>query len=244
MNAICIVVDGLHAGFLGCYGNSWIQTPAIDRLAVQGFVFDQALIDSPQVEQIYRGYWQGLHPVAPAKSSQAFMTLPAMMASAGIRQVLLTDEPVLAGHDLSGTLDEIIQLPSAELRTAAASEETHVAGVFSAAADWLEKAREPFCLWIHTQGMHAAWDAPSALRERYAEEEGLEPPTFVEPPVLYLPADHDPDQLLGIRWAYAAQVTVLDRCLEAFLEWWDAQPSANENATRAIGRAKLSAGRA
>jgi arylsulfatase A-like enzyme len=43
-----------------------------------------------------------------------------------------------------------------------------------------------------------------------------------------LPDDYDPDQLLGIRWAYAAQVSVLDRCLEAFLEWWDAQPQAKQ----------------
>jgi hypothetical protein len=235
MNAICIVVDGLHAGFLRCYGNAWIQTAAIDRLAMQGFVFDQALIDSPYPDQIYRGYLQGLHAIAPAERSKAYTSLPSMLASAGIATTLVTDEPALFRHELSGTLNEIIQLQPAELRTASASEETHLAGVFSAAADWLDKARTPFCLWLHTQGMHVAWDAPAALRERYAEEEGLEPPTFIEPPVLYLPIDYDPDQLLGIRWAYAAQVTVLDRCLEAFMEWWEVQPAAKETLLVLLG---------
>ena len=27
MNAICLVVDRLHAGYLGAYGNAWIDTP-------------------------------------------------------------------------------------------------------------------------------------------------------------------------------------------------------------------------
>ena len=49
MNAILLVIDRLHAGYLGAYGNGWIATPAIDRLAAEGFVFDQCLIDSPQV---------------------------------------------------------------------------------------------------------------------------------------------------------------------------------------------------
>ena len=49
MNAICLVFDRLHAGYLGAYGNSWIETPAFDRLASQSFLFDRALIDSPEL---------------------------------------------------------------------------------------------------------------------------------------------------------------------------------------------------
>jgi arylsulfatase A-like enzyme len=235
MNAICIVVDGLHSGFLGCYGNAWVQTPALDRLAIGGFVFDQTLIDSPHLEQIYRGLWRGLHAFSPVERRKAYVSLPALLSSAGISTALVTDEPVLTGHSLSATFGEIVQLPVAELHTASMSDETHLAAVFSAAAQWLEQARQPFCLWLHAQGMQGAWDAPAALRERYAEEENLAPPTFVEPPRFHLAADYDPDQLLGIRWAYAAQVTVLDRSLEGFLEWWDAQPAAKETLLVLLG---------
>ena len=33
MKALVISVRGFHAGYLGCYGNEWITTPALGRLA-------------------------------------------------------------------------------------------------------------------------------------------------------------------------------------------------------------------
>lgn len=38
--ALVVVIDRLHLGFLGCYGNEWIETPAFDRWACEGSVFD------------------------------------------------------------------------------------------------------------------------------------------------------------------------------------------------------------
>ncbi len=33
MNVIVVVCNSLHLGFLGAYGNAWIETPNLDRLA-------------------------------------------------------------------------------------------------------------------------------------------------------------------------------------------------------------------
>ena len=33
MNVVVITVSGLHLGYLGCYGNDWVETPNLDRLA-------------------------------------------------------------------------------------------------------------------------------------------------------------------------------------------------------------------
>ena len=38
MNAICLVIDRLHCGYLGCYGNAWVGMPGIVRLAAESFV--------------------------------------------------------------------------------------------------------------------------------------------------------------------------------------------------------------
>ena len=40
MNVIVVVCNSLHLGFLGAYGNAWIETPNLDRLASEGIVFD------------------------------------------------------------------------------------------------------------------------------------------------------------------------------------------------------------
>lgn len=212
MNALCIVVDGLRPAFLGCYGNAWTHTPAIDRLAAGGFVFDQACVSSVTLDDFYEGAWQGLEK----------------LTAANIMTALVTDEPALAGHRLAGTWDEIAQVAASQPRTAATIDETQMAALFSAAAEWIEAAKQPFCLWLHAMGMQAAWDAPAALRQQYAEGEELSPPTLVDPPSAWLPADGDPDELLRLRWAYAAQVCVLDHCLGAFLSWFDSQPAAQE----------------
>jgi hypothetical protein len=45
MKVLLLLVRGMHLGYLGCYGNEWISTPEIDRLATEGIVFDQHFIN-------------------------------------------------------------------------------------------------------------------------------------------------------------------------------------------------------
>ncbi len=47
MKIILIELDALHLGFVGCYGNDWIATPHLDRLAADGIVFDRHYADNP-----------------------------------------------------------------------------------------------------------------------------------------------------------------------------------------------------
>ena len=39
-NVIVVMLDSLQFNYLGCYGNSWIKTPNIDRLAREGVLFE------------------------------------------------------------------------------------------------------------------------------------------------------------------------------------------------------------
>ncbi len=41
-NAIVVMFDSLQFNYLGCYGNEWIKTPNMDRLAQEGVLFENA----------------------------------------------------------------------------------------------------------------------------------------------------------------------------------------------------------
>ena len=73
MNVIFIMDDTLRQDYLGCYGNEWVKTPNLDRLAESSVVFDRAYIAShatlPARTDLYTGKyaflyrgWSPLHP--------------------------------------------------------------------------------------------------------------------------------------------------------------------------------------
>ena len=56
-NAVIVVIDRLGAGFLGPYGATWLDTPALNRLASQSLLIEHPLSDSPELVQVYRSFW-------------------------------------------------------------------------------------------------------------------------------------------------------------------------------------------
>jgi arylsulfatase A-like enzyme len=208
------VVDRLGAGFLGPYGATWLDTPAFNQLAVESLLIEHALSDSSELWQVYRSYWTGRHAAMPAQDSP---TLASLASAAGYQTCLLTDDRSVAEHPLAAGFQEKVMVPSRTAPQAAASfEETQLGRFFAAAAERMRTARPPFVLWVHAQGMQGLWDAPWDLRTQWSDEDDPQPPEFVEPPVRLLTGRLDPDELLGVMHAYAAQVTVLEECWKAF----------------------------
>lgn len=216
-SAIVVVVDRLGAGFLGPYGNTWLETREFNRLASQSFLFEHALVDSPQLDLSYRSYWRGLHamciPEADASRS------PLLNGAS----TLLTDEPAVAAHPLASGFAEQIVLDPRELTEGAAEpEQTEIVQLFAAACDWLSRARPPFLLWIHARGMSGLWDAPPELRIQYTGPDDPEPPQFVAPPTYQLAANADPDEAWGLAQAYGGQISLVDLGLGMLLDMLDA----------------------
>ena len=223
MNAICLVIDRLHTGYVGTYGNSWIQTPTLDRLASEAFTFDRAHVDSPCLEALYRSYWQGWHAMGRPPADHP--SLAAALRNSGVETALLTDDRTVAEHPSAVDFDELIEIdPPWEARGVDRIEQTHLAKCFVRAIEFIESARQPFLLWCHMSGMGTTWDAPLEFRQTYAEEGDPDPPTTAEVPDRRLAADYDPDELLGITQSYAGQVSLLDACLGAFLEFFQSSP--------------------
>lgn len=228
MNFICLTVDRLHRGYLGPYGNTWVETPAFDRLASESLLFDQALADSLDLEEVCSSFWSASHALQRRNKPLAGEH-PLAALSQQTHLVMLTDDRTLVDLPESDFFAERVYVPLPEEPLPAEEvDETHLARWFASAVDVALKIPRPFGLWLHTGSLGRLWDAPYALRERYAEEDDPEPPRLALPPRLRLQADADPDELLGYRQAYAGQIALFDMLLDA---WFDAL--SEEGAMRA-----------
>ncbi|MCR4414597.1 MAG: sulfatase-like hydrolase/transferase, partial [Thermoguttaceae bacterium] len=166
MNAICLVIDRLHLGYLGAYGNTWIQTPAFDRLAAEGFTFDQAWIDGPGLDQVCASAWRGQHPL----ESPAGPSLADLVRGLGVPAILMTDEPAVVRHASAAGFSDVLELETPTAGSLATEvEDTHLARCFARLIDRLESLRGPFWLWCHWRGLGGPWDAPVAFRRAYAD---------------------------------------------------------------------------
>jgi len=234
MNIVVIVIDRLHAGYLGCYGNTWVSTPAFDRLAAEGFVFQQAIIDSPDLADAYEAMWRGTHAAERAGESAgerpretATGSLAELARRSGARTLLLADEPTVADHPAAEAFDETAEpeesgepTETGDVGPAADVEATQAARLFAEASEQVVTDR-PFFLWLHSRGLGGEWDAPASFRERYVDEDDPPAPTFTRLPTRRLPPEVDLDERFGLAQAYAGQVTLWDLCLGGFLAHLD-----------------------
>lgn len=216
-NAVILVIDRLGAGFVGPYGNTWLETPAFNRLAAEGLTFEFPITDTPSLATVYRSYCRGWHALTSSPCVEAPSCLE-LVRRAGGQTVLFTDEPAVT--DLGGSLgfSEVIAVPEGAKDTAPDVADTQLGRLFSMVLDHLPRLRSPYVLWIHAQAMSAPWDAPYELRCSLRDEDDPPPPNFVAPPSGTLPPDADPDLALGYQQAYAAQISVADTCLALLWE--------------------------
>jgi arylsulfatase A-like enzyme len=115
MNVIVVVCNSLHLGFLGPYGNSWIDTPALDRLASEGVVFDHHYAENLTTLPTRRSWWTGRYGFpdpdlgwTPLRAGETI--LPDLLWNQGVRSVLISDVPYLreAGNGFGRGFDEVV----------------------------------------------------------------------------------------------------------------------------------------
>lgn len=236
---VILSVDRLNCGYLGPWGNTWVETPALDGVAARSFVLDRALIDSPSLGNLFHGLWGGRHAVgAPASATTAGAqpSLPETLQSTGWQTTLLTDEPAVESHPLAARWQQIhrLQIPSAD-KLASDISTTYWSEYFGTAIELLGKSQSRSLLWLHTAALGSLWDAPLTLREHYTDEEDPPPQDNPIVPRSVLPADYDPDLLLEISHAYAAQIGLLDTCIEALVEAIEELPDAEDTLLVIVG---------
>nr|MDA8219280.1 sulfatase [Dehalococcoidales bacterium] len=69
-NVIVVMLDSLGANYVGCYGNKWIKTPNMDRLAREGVLFENNYIEGLPTVPCRRTMFTGRYHL-PAKGWSA-----------------------------------------------------------------------------------------------------------------------------------------------------------------------------
>ena len=115
MNVVVVICNSLHLGFIGAYGNAWIETPNLDRLAAEGIVFDHHFPENVTTLPTRRSWWTGRYGFAdesqgwtPLRPEERI--LPDILWDQGIHTAFISDVPLLreAGLGYGRGFDDVI----------------------------------------------------------------------------------------------------------------------------------------
>jgi hypothetical protein len=252
-NILVVVIDGLRASALGAYGNTSHPSPVLDEFASESLLLDACYAPSVDLRGIYGSLWQSIHPARASRSAADVATgtskdvsLPRMLSESGFHTTLVTDEPHLASFVGADDFHERVEVRNAiaEGGLRARAEEisdTNLVRLFSTACEIIERSsdaalksgelppqeKESQFIWLHSQGMHGAWDAPLDLQETLLDDDDSPAIEDSAPPNVTMDSGDDPDTAFRFSTAYAAQVMVLDACWQFLMDALKA--SANSN---------------
>lgn len=105
-DVIVICANGLQAAFLGAYGNPWIHTPNLDRLAAFGMVFDSHYADNLTTLPTRRSWWSGQYTLHDPNRGWGPLESPAeadllvRLKSSGIATTIISDCPYVNDTDM------------------------------------------------------------------------------------------------------------------------------------------------
>lgn len=178
----------------GCYGNSLLPTPNVDRLAAHGIVFDQFWMHSIHLEPNLEAILQGLQPDGWLVASDSLPAIRMIRQREDLDRLEVTSS--LQQESFEQLLTESLEC-------------------------WLEQRHKTPFLWIHSKGLNGTWDAPYEFRKLMCDSQDPDPPLDQVPPEVILSTDFDPDLLFGYACGAGAQSICIDQGLGLILQTLD-----------------------
>lgn len=234
---ILLTLEGLAPSSLGCYGSSWNRTPAIDRIASEGCLWDRMIATDDDPIAIMRQWCADENSLEPYRSAGSVE--------------LITDDHRLDTDEFEELFDIVAfvdpeQMPDA-LKAADRIEQTQLAQLILLA---IERCRDPEplgVLWLHSRFLTSRWDAPRDLippdeldddldipseDPEYLSEESdpqilahsVEIPFLYEdvaPPAILIDQQTHPDVVTSWMRTYACQVRLVDELVEFWMASFD-----------------------
>ncbi|MFQ5791849.1 MAG: sulfatase [Acidobacteriota bacterium] len=179
INVLLVTVDTLRADHLSCYGYPRQTSPAVDRLAARGVVFDSAYTYWPKTRGSFAAMFTSLYAaqhgltVRDRDLPEFNRTLAEVLQERGYRTAAVLD---------NGNLDRALgfgqgfELYEQVWLTPGTTELDRTEALTRFALDFLseEDEEDPFFLWIHYVNPHTPYDPPEELLSGYRED-GLLP---------------------------------------------------------------------
>ncbi len=156
MKVIVFALNGCPTGWLGVYGNDWVGTPHLDRLASEAVTFDRHISDRPEPTAARRAWLGGTLPFG-SRLREGTKTL-----------LVRANHPDTDAPDwFYACWGEVFDArPQAE----DASPLEHLLRAFPDILDRLADASD-FILWIETDRLIPPWDVQQDVFEAYLEDE-------------------------------------------------------------------------
>ncbi len=175
---VLITIDTLRADALGFAGNPSVETPALDRLAAAGRVFEHAHVHSVTTLPSHASLLTGLYPTehgARRNGATTFdatvPTLASRLSAAGFRTAAFVSAFPL---DRRFGLDRGFELYDDEFGAVSGgllyAERAGDQAVTEALRWWRSRAGERRFLWLHLFEPHAPYDPPEPFATRYAAD--------------------------------------------------------------------------
>jgi arylsulfatase A-like enzyme len=179
LNVVIITLDTTRADRLPAYGFMDTVMPAIDELAREGVVFDQAMSVAPLTLPAHTSLFTGLFPPTHGVRDNAdealaarHTTLAEVLQARGFRTgafvgsiVLGADRGLAQGFDRYSGVDTGRPEPGA---FGPAARQRRADEVVSDAIDWLDAVADArFLLWAHLYDPHRPYDPPEPYRSAY-----------------------------------------------------------------------------
>ncbi len=177
-NLLLLTLDTTRADRLGCYGYAAAETPNLDRLAVLGVRFAQAVSPAPMTLPAHASLLTGLYPPGNGVRTNGDFrlaaeqtTLAEILAGAGYETAAFVSSFVL---DPRFGLDQGFARYDARVEAARGDaflegNERPAGATTDAALAWLARrdAERPFLAWVHYFDPHADYAPPEPFAARF-----------------------------------------------------------------------------
>jgi len=177
-SVLLITVDTLRADRLGCYEAGRGPTPAIDRLAARGVLFERAFAHNPTTLPSHANILSGLTPLAHGVSENArsvfpgdLTTLAGDLKDAGYATAAFVGAfPLDSRFGLDRGFDVYDDAFSAPSGGEGELQERRAADVVRPALAWIARQTGPWFCWIHLWDPHAPYAPPEPFLSRFRDD--------------------------------------------------------------------------